>query len=382
MSALGPLHFSIFGGRNVEHEPLSSNVKLTEYHLHPTEEDCIELKEGQRLVCIGDIHGDSKALRSSLEVAGLYENNKWVGGNTILVQSGDVLDRGSEELACYSLLAKLSQEATKKGGKVICLYGNHEALNAMGLFSYATGDKEYEEDFGTAVDEAMKTKKWRKQYVGNQPARWAAFEPNGLLSRPLLANMKVAVKVGRTVCVHAGLTKEHLDKYGGIESMNKKAKEWITGSSGVKFNNKGEYDTVNQAWEEAESRQKAYIDKAPKFLDGGIGSTSPIWMRTYSSPGDQPPTDPKAQMMIDDALEALGCDRMVMGHTVQREINCALKGKAWRVDTGMSRGVAYGTPEVLEVAMKDGKEVVAVLNARDGRVEGRERHIMELVNLF
>ncbi|CAJ1955227.1 unnamed protein product [Cylindrotheca closterium] len=382
LSGLRPLHYSILGGRNDDHEPLSSSVDFPEYHLLPTEEDCIELKEGQRLVCIGDIHGDSKALQSSLKIAGLCESNTWVGGNTILVQCGDVLDRGSEELACYSLLAKLSQEAEKEGGRVICLYGNHEALNAFGQFSYATSDEEYEQEVAPAVDGAMDTKEWRKQYVGNQPARWAAFEPNGLLSRPLLANMKVAVKVGRTVCVHAGLTKDHLDDFGGIESMNRKARQWITGSSGVVFNNHGEYDSVLQAWVEAEARQAAYIDTAPKFLDGGIGSTSPIWMRAYSSPGDQPPANPKAQSMIDSVLKALDCDRMVMGHTVQREINCALQGKAWRVDVGMSRGVVGGTPEVLEITMQDGQEVISVLNAADGRIEGSERNILALSNLF
>lgn len=381
-SRLGPLEYAILGGNHDDHEPLSSSVEFPQYHLLPTEEDIMELKEGQRLICIGDIHGDSWALQSALELAGLCENNKWVGGNSILVQCGDVLDRGTEELACYSLLAKLSKEAKKEGGKVICLYGNHEALNAMGMFSYAMSDKEYEEEVGPAVDEALKTKEWRKQYVGNQPARWATFEPNGLLSRPLLANMKLAVKVGRTVCVHAGLTREHLEKYGGIESMNKQAREWISRSSGVKFNNHGEYNNVLDAWTEAEARQKTYIATAPKFLDGGIGSTSPIWIRAYSSPGDQPPTNPKAQSMIDEVLKELDCDRMVMGHTVQKEINCALEGKAWRVDVGMSRGVVHGTPEVLEIAMQDGKEVIHVLSASEGRIEGNKRQIVALANLF
>jgi len=48
----------------------------------------------------------------------------------------------------------------------------------------------------------------------------------------------------------------------------------------------------------------------------------------------------------------------------------------------MSRGVVGGTPEVLEIAMQDGQEVVSVLNAADGRIEGNERHIVALANLF
>jgi hypothetical protein len=383
-SPQSPLFYSILGGdsSDADEQPLSSFVNLPDYYLVPTEEDAIPLHENQRLVCVGDVHGDAEALRRSLEIAGICKDDSWIGNDTILVQCGDVLDRGSEELACFSLLAKLSQQAVQEGGKVICLYGNHEALNAMGLFQYATTDSEYEEVVGPVVDDALNTREWRTQYVGNQPARWASYEPNGLLSKSLMANLKVAVQVGRTVCVHAGLTKKQLKDYGGIEGMNQQAKEWITSQmSDVKYNNQGTYSNKLQPWVEAEARQTTYINTAPVFLGGGIGSISPVWMRDYSSPNDQPPKNPKAQSMIDAALKELECDRMVMGHTIQRQINCALDGKAWRIDVGMSRGVVAGTPEVLEVMVVDGDEVVSVLTS-DGEIPGDDRHIVAMANLF
>jgi hypothetical protein len=132
---------------------------------------------------------------------------------------------------------------------------------------------------------------------------------------------------------------------------------------------------------EAEARQTTYINTAPVFLGGGIGSISPVWMRDYSSPNDQPPKNPKAQSMIDAALKELECDRMVMGHTIQRQINCALDGKAWRIDVGMSRGVVSGAPEVLEVMVVNGAEVVSVLTS-DGKIPGDDRHIVAMANLF
>lgn len=363
-------------------QPLSSFVTIPDYALEPTNEDVIPLLEDQRLVCMGDVHGDVSALKKALEIAGVYKDDKWNGKNTILVQCGDILDRGSEELACFSLLARLSHEAVKEGGKVIVLYGNHEALNAMGLFQYATTDSEYEELVGSQIDDALQTSDWRIQYVGNQPARWASFEPNGLLAQSLLANMKVAVQVGRTVCVHAGLTKGHIKKYGGLEGMNQAAKEWITGNfDDVSYNNEGLYSNRLQPWVEAEARQTSYIDTAPGFLGGGIGTTSPIWMRDYSSPNDQPPKNPKAQAMINAALKELDCDRMVMGHTIQKQINCALEGRAWRVDVGMSKGVVSGTPEVLEIMMTNGTEVVSVLTS-NGKIPSSERQTVAIANLF
>jgi hypothetical protein len=370
---------------------LMSNKLPKNFTLAATPENVISLQENQRLVCLGDIHGDFKALQDFLEISGVVSSsntNEWIGNNTILVQCGDVLDRGSQELACFQLLAQLSHQAEQQGGKVILLLGNHEAMNAMGLFQYATTDLEYEQVVGTVVDDELQSDKWRLQYVGNQPARWASYEPKGLLANSLMANMKVAVQVGKTICVHAGLTKEHLQNYGGIAGMNQQAHDWFVAMGGVNgtipnvtYNHQGAYDTPGQPWFEAEARQTYYINSSPPFLGGGIGATAPLWMRDYSSPNDQPPKNPEAQAMMDACLNELNCDRMVMGHTVQRQINCALNGKAWRVDTGVSRGVIAGTPEVLEVVQQNGTEVVSVMT-KTKKIPAKERQILAMANFF
>lgn len=54
------------------------------------------------------------------------------------------------------------------------LYGNHEVLNAAGLFHYTEGDEEYEEILGHALDRALDPNDWRQRYAFHQPARWAA----------------------------------------------------------------------------------------------------------------------------------------------------------------------------------------------------------------
>jgi len=41
---------------------------------------------------------------------------------------------------------------------------------------------------------------------------------------------------------------------------------------------------------------------------------------------------------------------MVVGHTPQiRGVNCKCDGKVWCIDVGMSYGVLYSRPEVLEI---------------------------------
>ena len=367
--------------------PLARYVDVSaNYTLAHTPEDYIDLRENQRLVCIGDVHGDLEALRDFLEVAGVYDRatDSWCGGDTIAVQCGDILDRGLDELACYRLLSRLSQEAPAHHGKVILLVGNHEALNAMGLFQYAPSDLEHEQTIGRAVDDVLGTQNlWRKQYANNQPARWASYEPGGLLAHSLLRNMKVAVRVGKTVCVHAGLLPEHLTSHGGIEGMNAAFRDWISLGDDVGvhhedvprepihnpvvYNHHGTYpaNTPRQPWIDAEKRQRFYVNTIPPFLQAKPNDPGPIWMRDYSSPHDVPPLDDAQQSLsraLGTTLALLGADRMVVGHTIQHRINGVMDGRAWRIDVGASRGCLGGTTEVLEVlCVRDGGGDTSVL---------------------
>jgi hypothetical protein len=90
------------------------------------------------------VHGDIGQARRALSIAGVLGeggdavNPEWVGGNTVVVQVGDVLDRGDDEIAILILLQKLHKQAEKQGGAVYILNGNHEVLNVSGDFRYVT----------------------------------------------------------------------------------------------------------------------------------------------------------------------------------------------------------------------------------------------------
>ena len=54
-------------------------------------------------VTVGDVHGDQAKTISALEVAGVLtvdgeRKPLWCGGDTVVVQLGDVLDRGDNEI--------------------------------------------------------------------------------------------------------------------------------------------------------------------------------------------------------------------------------------------------------------------------------------------
>jgi hypothetical protein len=79
-----------------------------------------------RTVILGDLHGSLDAFRRILTQAGLLDGDSWRGGHTILVQLGDVIDRGPDSIATYEFLAGLQIRARKGKGRVIRLLGNHE----------------------------------------------------------------------------------------------------------------------------------------------------------------------------------------------------------------------------------------------------------------
>ena len=59
---------------------------------------------------------------------------KWTGGDTIVVQLGDILDRGDAEIASLMLFRQLGRQAAQDGGSIHILNGNHESLNVCGDF--------------------------------------------------------------------------------------------------------------------------------------------------------------------------------------------------------------------------------------------------------
>ena len=317
-----------------EEETEELPVCLLPYTGIPSHPDAIELKPGQRLVAIGDIHGDFDQLLNALLIAGVvaeedFEDEEgsdgrgfvWIGGDAVLVQVGDCLDRGPHELQCWQLLADLARQAQTQGGAVIFLFGNHELWTSVGFYQldherymqnldYDDGiDDEFEVEFGDHLELSIgkMEEDWRyartlhhivTNGVALHPrkvaARWAAMEPGGLLAKHFLSNFKIAVKVGQTILVHAGIAPEHLTRFGGIQGMNETTKRWIL-KKGPKVGRRHMLVPSN----DSEGRMRTYMMSMPDFfMEGDDNDFSPIWMRDYSDPPDGIPHNPAAPQML------------------------------------------------------------------------------------
>src|SRR5438552_5416123 len=92
-----------------------------------------------RVVAVGDVHGAYDRFVEILRASQLVDDRlRWTGGRTHLVQLGDVLDRGPDSLKALDLLDRLQKDASRAGGAVHVLLGNHEVMRMLGDLRYTT----------------------------------------------------------------------------------------------------------------------------------------------------------------------------------------------------------------------------------------------------
>ena len=79
-----------------------------------------------RLYAVGDVHGDVERLLALLRGVGLVgDDGGWRGGDSALVFTGDLTDRGNSGMEVVRLVMRLQEESK---GAVESLMGNHDAL--------------------------------------------------------------------------------------------------------------------------------------------------------------------------------------------------------------------------------------------------------------
>lgn len=108
---------------------------------------------GRRIVAVGDVHGSYESLVDVLSVTGMIDGSlAWSGGDSVLVQTGDLLDIGSGVRPALDLMMRLQGEARAAGGDVIVLLGDHEVLSILGELRDVAP-----ETFATFADEDQTT---------------------------------------------------------------------------------------------------------------------------------------------------------------------------------------------------------------------------------
>ena len=319
-----------------------------------------------RLYAIGDVHGDLRKTREAFRACGMTDaSDRWCGGDSTVVQVGDQLDRGPDEVAVMYFLERVAEEAELAGGEVVQLLGNHETLNMSGRFRYATKEgsadftrwrdrqkigmemkkmcfgKTIEKRYGnkdepnlckfeTGEKKHQQLPSWIQDEQSHEANRWRALCPGGEFTKRFFARQNVAQIVGSTLFVHAGVLEHHA--LYGLENINEDIKQWALKAD----NPRG-------------------VPPAHVQTDQSI-----VWARDYAHTNE----DQCDCSKLERALSFLpGVERVVVGHTIQQSgggATATCNGKVIRVDVGMSRGCGGNVSEGVEI-LNDGEKITRLV---------------------
>ncbi len=133
-----------------------------------------------RIVAIGDLHGDYDSYLTVLKAAAVVDGRgRWIAGETHLVQTGDIPDRGPDTRRIIAHMAGLAKEATRRGGRVHNLLGNHEAMNVYGDLRYAVAGEFAA--FATRRSPALRDRYFKAvmdEFKRSDPQRLAGLPPD------------------------------------------------------------------------------------------------------------------------------------------------------------------------------------------------------------
>lgn len=194
-----------------------------------------------RVVVMGDLHGEYDKFVDQLKTAGLVDANlNWIGGNTHLVQLGDVPDRAPDTRRILDLLIKLEPQARRAGGYVHALIGNHEAMNMQGDLRYTTPG-----EFAAFTDAHSAQRRdayyqryiaalrahppagglptfddaFRAQFDAAHPLGWvehmAAWSPSGVYGH-WVATHNAIIRIDDTLYLHAGISPDYIQYDIGV----------------------------------------------------------------------------------------------------------------------------------------------------------------------
>lgn len=249
--------------------------------LHSLKQPAWKYDRPEKVFVMSDPHGRLNCVISLLQGNGVINDKyQWTFGNNHLVVIGDVFDRGKDVLQIFWLFYKLEDEASKVGGRVSFLLGNHEALVLSNDLRY-TKDK-YK----------LLAKKLGKEYP-------QLFGTDTELGRWLATHNTMQI-IGSDLYVHAGLGKLFYDKKLGIPLVNKEMSKALFMSK----------------------KERRALSPLTAFLYGNEG---PIWYRGLVR--EDPKYKPLAQDSLQMILDRYKVKHIIVGHTVFKDISTFYGGK-------------------------------------------------------
>jgi hypothetical protein len=321
--------------------------------------DSCNLETPERIVAVADVHGGYDRFVSILRTAGLIDNrDRWAGGRAVFVQTGDVLDRGPDSRRAMDLIRRLSNEATRAGGRVHALLGNHEVMRLLGDLRYVSSgeyaafrsvesetlrDRYYTVAAGEAADRAKSAgqkfdeRAFRSAFMDRTPLGWVqmqlAFGPKGDYGQ-WLRERDTMVRINRIVFVHGGISPA------------------VAALGCAKVNATVRADLASTTPRDAQ--------QAAAMLS--TSEEGPLWYRGLAQ-NDESTFAPDVEAI----LLKLNARAIVIGHTVSASgrLTPRFGGRVIQLDTGMLGGTFYPSGRAAALEIRDGRFTAIYEDRRD-----------------
>jgi hypothetical protein len=317
----------------------------------------------QKIVAVGDLHGDYDSFVDILKGTGLVDRNlHWTGGKTHLVQIGDVMDRGDHAKDILELLMRLEKEAEQAGGKVHFLLGNHEEMNITGISweyeNYVTLNQFI--DFLPESYKERQERKIRKDYAKKPPK-------GSRLDYPLEQRLS---NYWKTVWSKAIANRQDSARIEYIRNFREKYGKWLVQHNAVikiddiVFVHGGISDRFS-TWklEEINNRMRlelnSFINDNPiEDLQVVYDRNGPLWYRGLAENGIK---EEDLKPEVDRTFQKLGIKYMILAHTThiiksKDEMN-RFDGRIWIIDTGINSKIYRGGRETALIIEETGNDL-------------------------
>ncbi len=248
-----------------------------------------------RALVISDIEGNFRALKTMLQGGGVVDGQlNWSYGNGSLILTGDFFDRGLRVTECLWLIYKLENEARAAGGQVHFLLGNHEVMNLGREHTYARskyidGARLMELSYGDCYGTESELGRWLRS--------------------------KNAVEIiGDDIYCHGGISQEILRAGLAPEQINSLSRAHY----GLR------------EWEIQDSGARAVFNR----------KTGVFWYRGMAKGQLAPET-------VGDILGYFGARRIIIGHTLQKDVSAFYGGRVICIDLFHEENMRQGVLRTL-----------------------------------
>lgn len=297
-----------------------------------------------KIIAIGDIHGDYIIFIELLKLAKVIDSNlNWIGKDTYVVQLGDTLDgkrpdvslskeyiHTTGEIEITKLILSLDKKAKLQGGCIISLLGNHE------LYPYYYYNDEL---FNSKYVKKVDIENYKKTY---NTTRFKYYKPGKGDGAKILGKTRpMILQLGKFIFCHGSLSEDFL-KECISQKLNK---------SGTNFIDIPKLNKIVSDWLIGNSK------KVPFFINNSE-NINPLFNRNL--------TDPKTlnknecfKLVYSVLKYFVNGQYLVMGHSSHKNICTLCDNKVYRTDIAISR--AFGGTlqinlkrlQVLEIKQKN-----------------------------